>query len=200
MPTDKFVEFILYVLPGFLAIEIYRSAYPAKSKNNFSLVTWSVIFGVLIVTLINLLDSSCLNYYLESNKEGFPGYKYILALLIGGLLLGYLRILIHYLRFKISTKYEVFEKIAPNPLSIWAKINQKSNNDWAIVYLDDQTKYLGYISDYKFDPDSENQDFLLKEARCVDDDLNVKYIVTGIGVYLNTKNVKRIEFLEGKSV
>jgi len=197
MPTQSLVEFILYVLPGFLAIEIFRSAYPGKSKDNFSLIAWSIIFGVIIVSFTKWIDANYLNNYLKSNGTGFPSFKYVIALLFGGLLTGFLRIIIHFLRFKISLKYDHFKKIAPSQLSIWAKINQPDNNDWAVVYLDDGSIYLGYISDYKFDPDSDDQDFLLKDAKRVDEDLKEKYVVNGLGVYLNTRNVKKIEFLKG---
>ena len=40
-----------------------------------------------------------------------------------------------------------------------------------------------------------DNDFLLAEAKRVDDDLVERYAVTGRGVYLNTRNVKRIEFV-----
>ncbi len=197
MPTQSLVDFILYVLPGFLAIEIFRSAYPGKSKDNFSLITWSIIFGVIIVSFTKWIDGKFLNNYLKSNVEGFPSFKYVLTILFGGLIAGFLRIFIHFIRFKLSLKYNFLKKIAPNHLSIWAKINQPDNNNWAVVFLDDGSIYLGYISDYKFDPDSEDQDFLLKDAKRVDEDLKKIYDVNGLGVYLNTRNVKKIEFLEG---
>lgn len=129
MPNNELVDFILYVLPGFIAIEIYRSAYPAKSRDKFYYITWSVLFGVLIVSLIKWLDISYLKNYLESTKDGFPSFIYIFSLLVGGTILGFIRIFIHYSRFKISQKFDCFERIAPNPQSIWAKINQPNKTD-----------------------------------------------------------------------
>jgi len=63
------------------------------------------------------------------------------------------------------------------------------------VYLDDGAIYLGWIKEYTFDPDVESNDFLLAGAKRVDDNLNTTYLVNGQGVYLNTRNVKRIEFV-----
>jgi len=54
---------------------------------------------------------------------------------------------------------------------------------------------LGWIKDFTFDPDAEDNDFLLADAKRVDDQLTAQYIVTGRGVYLNTRDVKRIEFI-----
>jgi hypothetical protein len=65
-----------------------------------------------------------------------------------------------------------------------------------VVYLDDGSIYLGWIKDFTFDPDADDNDFLLADAKRVDDQLAEKYAVTGRGVYLNTRNVKRIEFVK----
>ena len=56
----------------------------------------------------------------------------------------------------------------------------------------------GGITRYTWNPELDDQDFLLYDATCVDDDLKEKYIVDGIGVYLNTRDVNRIEFVNSK--
>lgn len=75
-------------------------------------------------------------------------------------------------------------------------VNSPDNKDWAVIFLDDGSIYSGWISDYRFDPDSSDQDFLLSKAKRVDDDLSPMYEINGIGVYLNTRNVRRIEFVK----
>jgi hypothetical protein len=114
------------------------------------------------------------------------------------MIVGLLKIFIHVIRFKLSIKYPKLQFIAPDPQSIWVKINSPINKCWAVVYTDDNSIYLGWISEYSSNPHIENQDFLLSKAKRVDDKLNVIYPINGIGVYLNTKNIKRIEFLKGK--
>jgi len=74
------------------------------------------------------------------------------------------------------------------------KVNRPSN-DYAVVYVDDGSIYLGWIKDYTFDPDAEDNDFLLADAKRVDEQLKELYSITGRGVYLSTRNVKRIEFV-----
>ncbi|MBI3920889.1 MAG: hypothetical protein HY318_05665 [Armatimonadetes bacterium] len=84
----------------------------------------------------------------------------------------------------------------PDPLSIWAKINLQNEGYWALVRLKENgVFYLGWISDYTFDTDSPDQDFLLRDARCVDENLQVKYFVAALGVYLNTRDVQAIEYI-----
>jgi Family of unknown function (DUF6338) len=74
------------------------------------------------------------------------------------------------------------------------EVNQQST-EYAVIYLDDGAIYLGWIKEYTFVPDAESNDFLLAGARRVDEHLNTIYLVNGQGVYLNTRNVKRIEFV-----
>lgn len=198
MPINNIVEFVLYVIPGFLVVEIYRAAYPAKEKSEFQQIGWSILYGLLIVAIVKWLDKNVLANSLFSQTNGIPGLRFTIALLIAGVIFGLLLILFYKSRFYLSNKTKYLKRIAPDPQSIWAKVNQTINKDWCIIYLDDGAIYLGYISQFTFDPDKESQDFLLSDAKRVDEDLKEKYLVTGIGVYLNTKDVKRIEFLKGQ--
>jgi hypothetical protein len=194
MPTENLIEFIIYLMPGFLSTQIYRSFYPVKERSDFIEVTWSVIYGLLIFAAVKALDTYALNYTLRSNITGFPSLRFIFALFVIGFMIGLARGFLHRTRIKISAWHENLAFLAPDPQSIWAKIAPTSQ--WAVVYLDDGAIYVGWISNYTFNPNHTDQDFLLSDAKRVDDDLNQKYLVDGIGVYLNTRDVKRIEFLK----
>ena len=68
------------------------------------------------------------------------------------------------------------------------------------MYLDDGSIYLGIIRQYRSNPNDQDQDFLLAKAQRVDSDkLQPLYPVTGQGVYLNTRNVKRIEYVRASN-
>jgi hypothetical protein len=199
LSVDKLIALVLYVTPGFIALELYRSVYPVKERSDFIQTIWSVIFGVVIFSFVRWLDKNFLNNWLRSSTTTFPNFRLIVALLVAGLAAGGARILLHILRLRLSNRFKQLKFLAPDPQSIWAKINQASNKDYAIVFLDDGVVYIGWISSYTYNPNSVDQDFLLANAKRVDGDtLNEKYLVTGIGVYLNTKNVKRIEYVKGK--
>ena len=198
MPTEKIVEFVLYITPGFLAIEIYRSIYPGKPLSEFSKITWSVIYGVLIYIGVRWIDNRYLCNFLNSKSPDFPNLRFTLGLFAASIIIGCSRSFLHFARFELGTKFYILKGLIPDPQSIWAKINQPTNHDWAVVYLDDSSIYLGYIGEYTFDPSVENQDFLLSDAKRVDENLKEIYLINGIGVYLNTRNVKRIEFLKSQ--
>lgn len=199
MPTGNFLEFIIYIAPGFLAQQLYRAKYPAKPMGTFSHVIWSLIYGIIILIGIGSADKYIFCDFLNATNTAITNHRFIGALLIGGVILGSIVIFLHWLRFKLSVKYKMFNWIAPDPQSIWVKINQPYDTEqWAIVYLKDGSIYYGWISEYRFDPAEQNQDFLLTKAARLDDFLNIDYEVKGMGVYLNTRDVVRIEFVESR--
>jgi len=144
--------------------------------------------------LLRGIDGRFLHGWLLSNTPGFPASRFVVALVLAGLLGGAVLIGFYRARFLVAAYWPRFEGIAPDPQPIWVKVNRPSN-DYAVVYLDDGSIYFGWIKDYTFDPDAEDNDFLLADAKRVDEQLTEKYAITGRGVYLNTRNVKRIEFL-----
>jgi len=196
MPAKDLIEFVLYITPGFLAVELFRARYPVRQVGEFAQICWSIIYGVIIFTVVKLLDEKFFNHALHSDIDGFPDAIFIGALVIGGILMGVILISLQYMRFKASRWHTKLHTLAPDPGSVWAKINLEIVDDWAVVFLDDGSSYIGYIKDYKFRPDDKEYDFLLAKAKRVDENLNVKYEVSGVGVYLNTRDVKRIEFVK----
>ncbi|SRR6266700_1188899 len=193
-PIEHLADFILYVMPGFIALQLYRAKYPVKGLSEFLQVSWSLIYGIALAAVVRWLDRSLLKDYLHSNEQGFPWVRFIAALAFAGILLGTLLIVLRWTRFTLAKKFVSMTGLEPDPQSIWVRVNQPSN-EYAVVYLDDGAIYLGWIKEYSFDPEAESNDFLLAEAKRVDERLNTRYVINGQGVYLNTRNVKRIEFV-----
>jgi hypothetical protein len=131
-------------------------------------------------------------------EASFPYFRFVLVLLGTGLAGGLVLIAVHELRFRLPLRWPQLSAISPDPQSIWARLNQPWNTDWAVVFLDDGAIYRGWILEYTYDPDREDQDFLLSDATRVDENLKEVYAIKGTGVYLNTRNVRRIEFIVGE--
>jgi hypothetical protein len=193
-PAEHLVDFQVYVMPGFIALQLFRAKYPAKKVSEFLQVAWSLIYGVILATVVRGMDGRFLHGWLQSNSPGFPASRFVIALVLAGLFGGIFLAGLYFARFFVAAHWPRFEGLAPDPQSIWAKVNRPSN-DYAVVYVDDGSIYFGWIKDYTFDPDAPDNDFLLADAKRVDEQLTEKYSVTGQGVYLNTRNVKRIEFV-----
>jgi hypothetical protein len=198
VPVQSLAEFILYIIPGFIAIQVYRRNYPAKERNSFIDIANSIVLGVLIISSLRWTDRTILNGLLYSGFAGIPGVRFSLAIIVAGLLVGVLGILQLELRSIICKKHRWLRWFSPGTNAIWQDINHRSVADWCVVFLCDGSIYMGWISKYCFDPNSPNQDFLLTHAKRVDERLSPVYEVDGQGVYLNTRDVKRIEFIKGK--
>lgn len=196
MPVQSFAEFILYIIPGFLSFQLYRSFYPVKERSDVIQITWSVVYGILIFAIVRWIDINILNATLRSTTSGFPSFRFIVALFISAIIFGLLLTLFQSTRTNLASKYPALARLAPDPQCVWAKV--APTGQWAVVFLDDNSIYMGWISEYTFNPNNTDQDFLLKDAKRVNEQLQEQYLVTGIGVYLNIRDVKRIEFLKSR--
>jgi hypothetical protein len=194
---EHVAEFLVYAMPGFMALHVYRTVYPVKRLSEFLQAAWSLIYGVVLAGLVRGVDEDYLSHALHSADEGFPRLPFILALVVAGLAWGLVLVGINKLRLLLSGRFQALRFIAPDVQSIWAKVNQNQATDWAVVYTVDGAVYMGWIKEFTYDPDADDNDFLLSKAKCVDENLDVKYEVDGQGVYMNTRDVKRIEFVKG---
>lgn len=197
MPIENIIEFLLYIAPGYVGIQLYRSRWPVEKKDSFHNIASSVILGVIIISILKWMDSHWFNYYLESNNPGFPGIKFLTGIFFSGLISGGLLVGQRELRNYLSKKSKFLKFLSPGNDAIWVKINDRTNKDWATVYLDDGSIYLGWISNYIYNPNQQDQDFLLSRAKRLYNNLEVMYEIDGCGIYLNTRDVKRIEFRSG---
>lgn len=196
-PVEHVAEFLVYAMPGFVALHLYRTVYPVKRLSEFLQAAWSLIYGVVLAGLVRGVDEEYLRHRLHSADEGFPRLAFILALVVAGLAGGFVLVSVNKSRSLLSGRFQALRFIAPNVQSIWAKVNQNQATDWAVVFTDDGAIYMGWIKELTYDPDADDNDFLLSRAKRMNEDGSFQYNIDGQGVYLNTKNVKRIEFVKG---
>jgi len=200
MPVESIIEFIQYVIPGFIAILIYRYAFPTKERDSFTEISSCILLGLITISALRWFDENCFNYYFQTNSSGTQSMRFYFGIILFGGIAGLIGVCEVKLRNFLARKYRFLRWLSKSPEPIWMEINKKTQDNWALVFLADDSIYLGWIKKYTYNPHIEEQEFLLTEAARVDDQLNVKYSVNGLGVYLNTKNVRRIEFIEGKKI
>lgn len=202
MITNNLLEFLLYILPGFIAREIFTKKYPIKRKSDFENITWSLFYGIIIFFSCKYIYKRGFLIDFFENLLGINllCYKTIL-LLFAGIGFGYLLI------FFISLKKMFYEYLNNkhnkklnyrNFHSVWEKIIHVHKNSWVVVVLKDGSKFFGYISDYQYDPNNQYQDLFIKEAKKVElDDKNqyqIEYTIKGNGLYLRTDEISHIEY------
>jgi len=193
MEAIDFFNTILYLLPGFLFIEIFRKYFPTKRDSDFARILLSVLWSLPLFTLSYLINK---HYPFKvpdiilsgkSIKTSLVIYLYSISII-----LAYSRVLIRNMRFD-ARKYSSLKLITPKHQSLWHKINW--DREWAVIITKDGQRYLGYISDYTYDIESpDDVDLLLSKADCVDERLNIKYKIKGKGIYIKLSEISRIEF------
>lgn len=109
---------VLYVIPGFLAIEIYRTKYPAKKTSDTTNIIWSIICTVIILCVLGIIGHHQglpdLNYF-DKNPRTIS-LESAVILLGSGFFSGLLLIAFRWIRSKLGV-------FPPNLVNVWAKIN-----------------------------------------------------------------------------
>ena len=196
MSFENLVNYLLYVVPGFISVAIYRSFYPAKKDSDFARLAWSIVYGILIYAVADWLIQ---HFYwsLELNPNRFPSVGALGLLFTLAIIAGYFRVLWQASRFAVVKQCRWLRFLRPARRTVWAEVNSEEPTEWAVVKLKDGSRYMGYISNWTFDPDATEHEFILSEARRVDDDFNPLYEIQGRGVYMRTSAVDHIEFWLG---
>lgn len=205
MPVQNIWDFLTFIVPGFLMLEIYSSLYPARSRSHFIELTSSIIYSTILYVILFVMyrynSTIPFSDWFNIGQQDFIDNKIlrIVLLIETGVIFGLLIALFRWFKILLLNKCKpaniLKDFLYPDPGSIWAKINGNEDKYWAKVFLDDNSIYFGGITDWTYNPDEKEHDFLLSDVERLDEDLNTIYEIEGLGVYLNTRNVVRIEFL-----
>lgn len=194
-PFGDVVVLLLYLLPGFLAMQLYRARYPSKRLSQFEAIVWSILhslfihFGLRGVTyFLGCEDLVSLDPKAHSEIPTMT----IGVLILGGVVWG--GVLIVQYQFRVLVPFLQ----SPDPQAIWPVVAAAPKEElWTVARTKQGTLYLGWVKKYSFDPAVEDHDFLLCPAYLVDDDLNVKRDLSVGGVYLNTRDIESLEMVPG---
>ncbi len=196
IPFGDAVVLLLYLLPGFLAMQLFRARYPAKRVSQFEVVVWSVLHSFLVhlglAGVAHVLGRGDLDL-LSQGASSVIQPKTIAVLLCGGLVWGLILIACHRLRVNVAFIP------SPDPLAIWPVVAGGAPKEelWALVRTKQGVLYLGWVEKYSFDPVAEDHDFLLRPAYLVNDNLDVQRDLQEGGVYLNTRDIESFEMIPG---
>jgi len=196
LPFGNAVVFLLYLLPGFLAMQLYRARRPGKRISQFEVIVWS-IFHSFIVHLglagaawaLGRDDLDLLSRAAESTIQP----RTIIILLGGGLVWGGVLTASDWIRTNVPFLP------SPDPQAIWPIVagDAPKKDLWALVRTRQGVLYVGWIKQWSFDPAAEDHDFLLLPAYLVDEKLKVQRHLQKGGVYLNTRDIESFEMLPG---
>lgn len=200
IPLGDVLVLLLYLLPGFLAVQLYRAHYPAKPQSQFEVAVWSILHSFIVH--LGLAGVGWVAHELGYGDLDIPSLKTdseiqpktISVLLGGGTVWGGVLIASYWVRVKVS----FFP--TPDPQAIWHVVvdNAPKKDLWMLARTKQDVLYLGWVKEYSFDPSAEDHEFLLRPAYLVDNNLHVQRDLTLGGVYLNTRDIESLEMIPGK--
>ena len=199
IPFNDAIGLLLYLTPGFLAMQLYRVSYPAKRMSQFEHVASSIVHSFIVLLglagIAWIFDNSALNIF-NLNRYAPIQPKTILVLLAGGIVWSLFLIGFHW-----SRKFIPFLP-DPDPQAIWPVISTHAPDDelWALVRTKQGIHYFGWLDKYSFDPAADNHEFVLRPAYLLDADLAVRRDLKQGGVYLNTRDIESFEMIPGNEV
>lgn len=195
-------QLLVVVIPGVVAVELFHVAYPATRRDWLSILLWVAVWGSVGAAAALWFDTTVFDGaggVAAALADGQLNVGFVFALLIAGLVAGGVRIGIRTLRFLVARSSPALQWLRPDHPPVWVSANMPFvNDDWAVVYLHDGAIYLGWIAQFSYDPRRQHHEFVLQDARRLEDDLGERYRVAGSGVYLTTGQVARIEYWTGK--
>ncbi|MCY4360865.1 MAG: DUF6338 family protein [Gammaproteobacteria bacterium] len=199
IPFNEAIGLLLYLAPGFLAMQLYRVSYPAKRMSQFENVAWSIVHSFIILLGLAgtswIFDNNDFNPF-NLTRDASIQPKTILVLLIGGV--------VWYLFLVGFYRLRKFIPFLPDPDSqaIWPVVATHAPDDelWALVRTKQGIYYFGWLDKYSFDPAAENHEFVLRPAYLLDAELAVRRDLKQGGVYLNTRDIESFEMIPGNEV
>ena len=173
IPFNEAIGLLLYLAPGFLAIQLYRVSYPAKRMSQFEHVALSIVYSFIILLGLAatswIFDNNDFNLF-NLTRDASIQPMTIFVLLIGGFVWYIFPVGFYRLRTLIPFLPN------PDPQAIWPVVATHAPDDelWALVRTKQGIYYIGWLEKYSFDPAAENHEFVLRPAYLLDADLAVR--------------------------
>lgn len=197
--VENVIKLIYYVVPGFIALRVFRFFIPCRDTSDFRILVSSLIWSLLILTslvgLQNILPKilDCKIQWNFASGERI----YFLVSIPFGLFTAWIFAGI----FKSKWFSLFLEKIGVNYTvapSVWGKVMEmsKGNEYWVKVTLRNGKMYLGYPRYCTSDPNDTEKELFLEHAYLIKDNDYVK--IEGKGVLLTKSELTSVEFIEGK--
>ena len=143
-------QLLAVLIPGAVAVELFRAVYPAARRNWLSTVLWVAIWGAVGAAGAVWFDRTALDGaggVATGLAEAEIGVGFVLILLAAGLVAGGLRIATRVVRFIVARSAPALRWLRPDDPPVWVSANMPFvNDDWAVAYLHDGAIYLGWVS------------------------------------------------------
>ena len=183
MGIENIYLLLIFIVPGFLANEVYRSVYPAKKISDLDKTIWSLLYTIFILAALQLLGYKIL----EEFSDSFSIVFYSIIPILMGVWLGGMLIIWRKLR-------SLMPFLEPSSVSVWSEVLEKPKSCWVVVALaDGVTHYMGWVDLYSSDPNEQTQELFLKDVMLVDKQRTLIQRINGDGIYLKSDMIMSLE-------
>lgn len=200
MDPAKIIETLIYVLPGFIALEVYYALVPSRRRSDLERLGISIFLSVLIYGISFVLGFDPVTN--EKARRLYMPCSFLAAALIGWSLSGirkadwFQRLINRALGLQFILRPRVwnvvfdFSRHRPEP----TEPNEESK--WVKVTLSDGRTYVGAPVYYSLDPNDEDKEVFLDPAWRIHnpDSPSARSQPIDSGVYVPAVAIVSIEF------
>lgn len=192
---------LVFIIPGFLALEVYRFLLPTKKRNTFERLLESIFLSYLIYGLflgINWLLCAIRKTNNNVTTDQLATSTIYIILLMSIIIGIALALISKSALFKNAMKRVFNISIIEHP-TVWNAVLQRKDSAWVRVYLDnDRIIYIGWLDKYSCNPNDDVREIYLTSYQSYSYDEPEHPIDNFIeidtnGVLINADRISRIE-------
>jgi hypothetical protein len=207
---SDFFQVLAYLLPGFVAYEIYASQVQPRRRTGieFTLVSLVLSLSVLFITKLagRVLSIRYLDVPFSELSRGVASYLQLIWLLGVAICLGFVVAILDY--------RNVFSHIADSIIrcgtagrrrthkgpTVWVTVLPDAEGRWVVVRTKSGPSYIGFLEYFSRDPRDRTQEVYLTSASFINEETGeIGRDVIGPGVLLERKNIASIEIWDEQS-
>lgn len=195
MDVANITAVLLYVAPGFLAVQLRYFLVPARKGSDFELLAWSVVISVASY------EAACFAVFLRHgagwrDATGLGNWPFVLFQWGFAFALGYLlafvstRDLTRRLLLRVGIDYSQFP-------SVWNETWQRPQGaPWVRVRMTDGSVCCGAVAQYTRDPAETDREMYLYPIFSLDEQDEPKERLPGVGVFIRAAQIVSVELLD----
>lgn len=190
LEKGKLLLFVLFIMPGFISMRVYRLFHPTADKD-----TSKVLIDVVSYSCINYSFLLIPIYLIETGKvfNTHPFWYYIFYFFVLIIMPLTLPIVFLWLR-----RRKIIRRFLPHPMArAWDYFFSTNQSCWVLVTLKNGKKYGGFYGFNSFASGSpEPEQIYLEQHWALDDDGDFDHELTDtLGIVILTNEIESVEFI-----
>jgi hypothetical protein len=186
--SDKLIIFILFIVPGFISLKIYRLLVPGEINKLSDIIIEAIAYSCLNYALFSWLIFLDIHFKIYQNFLWLHLFIIFFLLFISPIIISFIFWLIRY----NLKKTIFFHHPIPKP---WDYVFSKKEPYWIIIELNDGQRIGGVYEENSFASSYPNDEQIyLEQYWKIDGSKFIQPIHRTKGIMLSRENIKKVEF------